>query len=114
MKKRIFLIFGFVLALPQFGWTEIQIDSADPNFQSQVTTELDLMRQGKRGIVCQVLVDRLDNSQANTTIKPVTKDENTWHPNDRKGTRSHTVPVDTKLRQAERTVPTSAVLFLHP
>src|ERR1044071_2538696 len=114
MRKLSLLLFFMAATLPGLVRAEIEIDSSDVEFSSHVTTELDLMRQGKRGVVCQTLVDRLNHSQATTTIKPVTKDERTWHPNDRKGTRSHTVPVDTKLRGAARTIPISAVIYLHP
>ncbi len=92
----------------------VEIDEQNPSFAENVIKELILMREGKRGVVCAELVNRLDQSQSVTTIRPITPDEKTWHPNDRKGTRSHVVPLDTKLRSAARTMPVSAVLYLHP
>jgi hypothetical protein len=92
----------------------ISIDSTDPQFEANVQKELTLMRNGKRGIVSQELVHRLDEASAPTVISPVTSDERTWHPNDRKGTRSHVVPQDTKVRGSARTIPTGALIYLHP
>jgi hypothetical protein len=72
------------------------------------------MRTGSRGIVCQALIERLDGAPAMTIIRPVTEDEATWHPNDKRGTRSHIVPQDTKIQGAERRQPTGTVVYLHP
>lgn len=112
-----FLPLGFVafLTLGLGGLHAVlKIDESDPQFYSLVLKEVTLMRQGERGVVCQTLIDRIDASTATTTIRPVTSDETTWHPNDRKGSRSFVLPLDTKVRGAERGEPTSAVLFLHP
>jgi len=109
-----FVLLSLNLIFLRHAWGALQIDDSDPSFQALVQKEIDLMKEGKRGLACQVLVDRLEKSSATTTIKPVTSDETTWHPNDRKGTRSHVVPLDTKLRGAARTSPTSSVLYLHP
>jgi hypothetical protein len=101
-----------LLPLRVFG--QISIESQSPEFTNHVQKELSLMREGKRGIACAELIRRLDESSAPTVIKPITGDESTWHPNDRKGTRSHVAPQDTKVRGAARTVPTGATLYLHP
>lgn len=92
----------------------LRVDQADPVFATNTLKELDAMRSGKRGIVCQSLIARLDVATATTTVKPLTSDEATWHPNDRKGTRSHTVALDTRVRGGERTKPTSADVFVQP
>src|SRR6266542_5369932 len=59
-SMRTWAIFFLVASVAFPGWlrAEIEIDSSDPEFVSQVTTELDLMRQGKRGVVCRALLDR--------------------------------------------------------
>ena len=90
------------------------VDSSDPSFHSLVVQEVDHMKKGDRGVACQILIERVEGSTVTTTIRPLTKDESTWHPNDRKGTRSHVMPLDTKVRGAERQQPTSAILYLHP
>jgi hypothetical protein len=100
------------LACPLFS--AIEVSDEIPIFKTLVENELGLMREGKRGVVCQVLIERLDQSSSTTTIKPLTKDENSWHPNDPKGTRSHVVALDTRVRQAARKIPTSVILYLHP
>jgi len=48
-----------------------------------------------------------------TTIKPLTRDEMTWHPNDSRGVRSHVVADDFKVRGAARMDPTPATIYLH-
>lgn len=93
---------------------EVEVDVADPEFSRYVEAELTHLREGDRGLACQVLVDRLDKAQAVTQIKPLTRDDSTWHPNDRKGVRSHVVPQDVEVRGAARSSPTDAILFLHP
>lgn len=105
---------GILLLIAPAATAKISVDPTDPTFMAQVEKELDLMRSGKRGVVSEELVRRLDESSATTTIKPVTKDERTWHPNDRRGTRSHVVPQDTKVRGSSRAVPTDALIYLHP
>lgn len=110
----IFAVFCSILATPEVGWSRIVVDSSDGQFSRFVEKELSLMRDSKRGVVCQELVRRLDSATATTTIKPITKDEGTWHPNDRKGTRSHVVSMDTKVRGAARTTPTDATVYVHP
>lgn len=90
------------------------VDSTDPDFERLVSTELLFIKERKRGLACQILLERLQAASATVTIKPVTKDENTWHPNDRRGTRSHTVALDTKIQGAERLTPTPADVFIHP
>jgi len=112
-------LFGFIILSGVFletspAYAEIVVDQSFLVFYSQVETELGLIRDGKRGIACQELIRRLDASPVTTTIAPITEDERTWHPNDRKGTRSHVVPQDTKLRGGARNIPTPAILYLHP
>jgi hypothetical protein len=92
----------------------IEIDGNDVAFFNAVSKELNLMRSGHRGLVSQALIERLDGSNAPTVIRAVTSDEETWHPNDRKGSRSHIVPQDTKIQGAERRQPTGAVIYIHP
>jgi hypothetical protein len=105
----------FVLAISFFPlYGAVLVDDSDPIFSSYVRDELSAMRGGKRGIVCQVLLKRLDEATTTTMIKPITREESTWHPNDRRGTRSHVVPQDTKLRGAERSTPTGAIVYIHP
>ncbi len=120
MKRTSRLFKSFLAASVFFGsgsvpvLAKVQIDPDNSTFAAQVLTELNLMREGKRGVACEVLVRRLDESEALVTIEPITSDEKTWHPNDRKGSRSHVVPLDTKLRSASRTSPVSSILYLHP
>lgn len=76
--------------------------------------EIDVMRSGKRGVVSRVLIERLEIAQATTTIKPLTRNEETWHPNDNRGTRTHVVAVDTLIRDAARNTPTDAILYVNP
>src|SRR5437870_3442761 len=92
LKKRLYktvqiVVMGF-LAGGLFGLRRAQavlvIDDADPAFKSLVVHEVSAMREGKRGVVCEALVSRIEASSATTTIRPVTKDETTWHPNDRR------------------------------
>ncbi|MBV9080565.1 MAG: hypothetical protein JO102_05540 [Elusimicrobia bacterium] len=92
----------------------IVVDQADPSFQAHVNQELDALRSGRRGIVCKTLIQRLDVATATTTIRPLTSDESTWHPNDPRGIRSHVEAVDTRIRGAERKTPTSAIVFIPP
>ena len=110
-KKLLFLF--LMLLIPKLGWTSI-IMEGDEAFQTKLNKELNLMRNGDRGPVCRELLRRLDTSFSTTTIRPITSDEETWHPNDRKGTRSYVVAADTKLRGGERTSATAAILYLHP
>lgn len=105
------LIWGVFLVPGQAG---IRVDQSDPQFFKNVTRELDIMRAGKRGIVGKTMMERMDLAVATTTIKPITRDENTWHPNDTRGIRTHVVAVDTLIRDAARTVPTDAILYLNP
>jgi hypothetical protein len=108
-----FYAMAFVLFIHGFLLAGISIEG-DDTFRSNVTKELQSMREGKRGLVPQTLIERLDISTAATTIKPITNEEETWHPNDRKGTRSFVVPVDTKIRGGQRNVPTGAIVYIHP
>lgn len=108
------LSFMIVLGGKSSAVGALVIDASDPVFQENVQKEISLIRSGKRGIAPQELLDRIESSEATTTIRPITADETTWHPNDRRGTRSHVVPKDTRIRGARRSVPTSATLFLHP
>lgn len=104
------LSLAFVSALK----AEVIVEGESPVFQNQVLAELNAMRQGKRGLVCRTLIETLDTTQSTTTIREITKDESTWHFNDRRGTRSHVKAMDNKLRGGERNVPTGAIVFLHP
>lgn len=97
-----------------FVAAEIHVEASDAEFKRLVERELNQMRAGERGLVSRTLVQALDEAPATTTIKPLTRDDLTWHPNDRKGVRSHVVPMDTRVRGAERREPTDAVLYLHP
>lgn len=108
------LFMALLIGELSFVHAEILIFNGDAQFYSQVENELESMRDGRRGIVCQELINRLDKSSAWTHIKPLTSDQQTWHHNDRKGTRSHVVAVDTKIRGAARTVPTNAIIYVHP
>lgn len=105
---------GLLLTAALPAKTQLIVDDSDPQFFSDTNRELQVMRAGGRGLVCKEVVSRLDASSVDTHIKPVTQDEKTWHPNDRKGTRSHTVALDNKVRGAERRQPTPAIVFLHP
>lgn len=89
------------------------IDEADSHFSVLVNDEVDKMESGKRGIVCQQLIETIKLSIATTTVVPITTDEKTWHPNDPKGTRSHVVALDTAVRGAKRINPTSAIIYLN-
>ncbi len=109
---RVFLV-TFLLG-PAAAMAAVEIDRNDEVFYNWASKELDAMRSGKRGLVPQTLVERLDGAAATTTVRPVTSDEETWHPNDRKGTRSHIIPQDTKIQGAERRQPTNAVAYIHP
>jgi hypothetical protein len=113
MKTFLLVILGLLWA-PVTVHAAIEIDRQDAAFYKFVSAELDAMREGKRGPICAALVERLDLSTATTIIAPVTSDESTWHPNDKKGTRSHVLPMDTKIQGAERREFTGARLFLHP
>jgi hypothetical protein len=113
MKTLRILILALFLA-PVAAMAAVEIDTTDVSFLNSVTKELDLMRAGTRGVVCKTLMERLDAAPMATIIRPVTADEQTWHPNDRKGTRSHIIPQDTKIQGAERKQPTGAYLYLHP
>jgi hypothetical protein len=114
MKKLWFFLGFFLIGRFSSLWAGIVIDDVDPEFKANVVAELNLMREGKRGIVCQELVERIELSSAIASIRPVTKDEKTWHPNDSKGTRSHLVPLDTRPRGSSRKIPTSVNIFIHP
>lgn len=104
-----------ILALPlRGGMAGYRIDQSDPEFATMVENELDRLRRGDRGLACQQLARRFDMASATTTITPLTREESTWHPNDRKGFRSHVVPQDVKVRGAARPDPTQAVFYLHP
>ncbi len=92
----------------------IEIEKTDGPFFKNVSRELDNLRSGKRGLVCKTLVERLDLAVATTTIKPLTGNDETWHPNDTRGTRTHVKAVDTLIRDAARTTPTDAILYLNP
>lgn len=112
--KTLRLFFLLTLWAPVAASAAVEIDRQDEAFLASVSKELQAMRTGSRGIACQALIERLDGSPAMTIIRPVTEDETTWHPNDKKGTRSHIVPQDTKIQGAERRQPTGAVVYLHP
>lgn len=92
----------------------LRVDSADPAFATLAENEIEAMRSGKRGLVPRTLIERLQAERATTTIHPLTSDESNWHPNDLKGTRSHTVARDTRVRGAERDTPTNADVYIHP
>jgi len=92
----------------------LAVDSSNPSFERLVQAELEKIRSGNRGLVTLQLLNRLEAAPATTTIRLLGADEATWHPNDRRGSRSHVVAADTRLRGAERTRPTDAVLYLHP
>lgn len=108
----------FIIFIPLFLISTpsraVLVVEGDPSFRQLVDRELQLMRDGKRGVVCQKLVEQLDTASPQTIIRPITKDESTWHPNDRKGTRSYVVAGDTKVRGGQRDTPTEAVIYLHP
>jgi len=112
-----FLFCFFTLNLCVFlpnAFAVLIVDPADPQFHTLVTNEIKLMQEGKRGLVCQALIEKIEHSSATTTIAPLTRDEKTWHPNDPKGIRSHVVAVDTGIRGGARKESTSAFLYLHP
>jgi hypothetical protein len=116
MKRLLKLLPFFILALlavPVPGQAALVVDETDAEFVRLVNAELEAMRSGQRGVVSKQLVGRLDAAAVTTTIKMLGPDESTWHPNDHRGTRSHVVAGDTKLRGAARTQPTSATVFLH-
>ena len=106
-------LFG-VVSLMAKGLEAVLIVEGELPFQSHVINEIQLMRDGKRGVVSQSLIHKLDSCTSTTTIRSITGDEETWHPNDRKGTRSFVVPVDNKIRGSQRTVPTNAIVYIHP
>jgi hypothetical protein len=112
MKVFLLLIWG-ILTVASNGKAAVRVDEADVEFKILVDNELEAMRTGKRGLVCQTMVERMDKLTVDTTIKPITNDEKTWHPNDPKGTRSHVVAVDTIMRSGSRKAPTAAVLYLN-
>src|SRR5258706_12783065 len=116
MKISKILLLSLFLALNSLVKSHafLVVSDADPYFSTLVNKEIKLMREGKRGVVCKTLMDRIDRSSTTTTIEPLTRDEKTWHPNDRKGTRSHVVPLDTKIRGSARKIPISVILYLHP
>jgi len=90
----------------------VQVDPLDPAFAKMAQKEIDLMRSGERGIVCRSLIERLEVATATATVHALTADETTWHPNDTRGTRSHTVARDTRVRGAERSRPTGADIYV--
>ncbi len=106
-------LFLIAMATPVLSRAAVQIDSTDADFTKKVQAELESMRTGTRGIAAKSLVARLDASTATTTVKVLGLDESTWHPNDHRGTRSHVVAADTRIRGSERRKPTSAILYLH-
>lgn len=111
---RFFIACGFVVALSALkGHGAITIDPSDPDFARLVQAELGAMRSGERGLVSRTLIARLEKAPADTVIRELGPDETSWHPNDRRGTRSHVVAQDIKLRGAGRESPTDAVLHLH-
>ena len=112
--KTLHILFFITLWAPVAAMAAVEIDRQDEAFLASVSKELQAMRVGARGVACQALVERLDGSMVMTHIRPVTEDEASWHPNDKKGTRSHIVPQDTKIQGAERKVPTGAVVYVHP
>jgi hypothetical protein len=114
--RPILLIVGFVASLGAFArpaFAGLVVDPANAPFAALAQAEITAMAEGRRGPVSAELIRRFSEIETTTTIKPLTLDEETWHPNDRKGTRSHVVPLDTKMRGAIRTSPTSAVIYLH-
>lgn len=90
----------------------IEIDQSDNSFYINVKDEIKKMKTGARGLACKALVEQMEAASANILIRPLTRDENTWHPNDKKGKRSHVVAMDTKIRDAAREKPTNATIFL--
>lgn len=104
----------WTLLFPVLRVQALVVIEGDEAFQTKLKKEWELMKEGKRGIVSKTLIEKLEASSSTTTIRPVTQDEETWHPNDRKGTRSFVLPVDTKIRGSARLTPTAAVLYLHP
>lgn len=116
-STRIFILVTLTLSLGMPDWiveAGVIIDRSNKEFAAQVEKELIALREGRRGVVSLELARRLETSASTTTIRPVTLDESTWHSNDLRGTRSHVVPVDTRLRGEKRGKPTSAILYLHP
>jgi len=115
MKNRIvFVCISLTLTLLKDPLSAvILVDHSDAQFADLAEAELKKMRMGERGLVSQSLVEQLDVSATTTTIRALTKDEETWHPNDLKGTRSHVVPLDNKVRGAERLVPTASIIYVH-
>ena len=105
-------LFLTLMALVTPARAILRVDPSNPTFAANAQKEIEAMRSGKRGIVCQALIERLDVATATTTVRPLTSDESTWHPNDPKGTRSHTVALDTRIRGGERTKPTNADIFI--
>lgn len=106
------IIMTTLLGVPAHA--KLIIEAGDTQFYSQVSQEIAKMREGARGLACQILIQRIEEADATVTIKEVTSDEKTWHPNDRRGTRSHVVPGDTRIQGAARSTPTSSTLYLHP
>lgn len=104
----------FIIASCTRAHAVLQVDPADPAFAQMAQKEIGLMRSGDRGLVCRSLVERLDLATATTTVHALTSDESTWHPNDRKGTRSHTVARDTRVHGAQRNKPTDADIYVQP
>jgi hypothetical protein len=112
LKTRVVFALALVIASLNVR-AALLVDQSDQAFAQLVEAELDAMRSGHRGVVSQELISRLETAVATTTIKAITSDEATWHPNDRRGTRTHVVSLDTKPRGAARAVPTSAIIYLH-
>jgi len=109
------LVFAIHLTFlnPLTLWAGLKIDVTDPQFAKYVKNELDLMREGERGLVCQQLIMSFDVDTSTTVVQSLTRDEETWHPNDGRGTRSHVVADDFLVRGAARPKPTNATLYLH-
>ncbi|OVE78332.1 hypothetical protein BVX98_00570 [bacterium F11] len=112
--QRILWVFVILSGFPVLTWGGILIDTSDQEFFSMVQKEINSMREGKRGVVCQKLIEDLDVSLSTTIVRPLTRDDRTWHPNDHRGKRSHVVADDFLVRGAARVEQTKATFYLHP
>jgi len=103
------LLFLFVINCSQTVYAELHVTGSD-EFKRNV--KINLVEAQKSSIYLNRLINKITDSSAEITIRPITDDVSTWHKSGKKS-RSHTKPLDDKDRGAERSAATDSIIYLN-
>lgn len=109
MKLAKAIWFLFIVIISKNLSAEIIIKGSS-EFKSKVNSHLAEAKNSSPYIY--KIIDALETSSAKTTISPITDDKSTWHRSGKKS-RSHTKPLDSRSRGAERNTPTNSIIYIN-